>query len=136
KKKDAILSMMKSDPATAGKMDREEKINKELRKSLIAGKKVVDQKVTEALNRAGYADPIARANKKFVEALRDSGGIEIDTRVIDPESDDRASVFGEYDSGDSDPVVQKKAYINPVFAEDYLRKKEALQKNCLEAFGN
>lgn len=135
KKKDAILAQLGSNAEASKERERENKINKELRDSLIQGKKLVDKKVSEAMARAGYSDPVAKANREIVEALKDSAGIEFDHTILDEENGvDRSSVLGEVEGEQEQPKISAQG--NPVFDSDYLRKKEAMQKNCMEAFGD
>ncbi len=67
-----------SDPAAKAAMEREAKINKELRISLQKGGKLLSEKEDEASSKTKTAsDEIAQANDAFMDALRESESISL-----------------------------------------------------------
>lgn len=127
RKKDEIINRMKMAGGAASD-PKEEEIKKELRQSVIAGKKVIDFKINEIMEKSGIKDPIAQANREFMSALKDSQGISIDhTGSFSPD----VSHLGNIEDLDD-----QNNQIDPQKMEEYLKKRDNLKENCLKAFSD
>lgn len=108
--KDQYLATM-ADPAAKAAMEREQKINKELRISLQKGGKLLSEKEDEASSKTKVADDeIAAANDSFMDALRDKESMSLnfredeyeDTKPDIPQQSDQSNEKG--DDQPSDPA--------------------------------
>jgi hypothetical protein len=89
--KDKYMETM-SDPVAKAAMERQSKINKELRISLQKGGKLLAEKEDEASSKTKVADDeIAVANDSFMEALRDRDSMSLNYK--ESENEDTTPAF-------------------------------------------
>ncbi|MBI6883128.1 DUF2201 family putative metallopeptidase [Pseudomonas putida] len=93
---------MMSDPAAKAAAERDSKINKELRKSLQAGGKKVQEKLSEAESKTKVAreDVVRKENDDFMEALRDRESIRMVSNPDNEKPEDTAPKDGQDSNSD------------------------------------